>query len=149
MNQQELFFGSLTDQPYHPPALLSRLLLSRLPLVVRFSLPQSRLHVALWFSLRQSRLHVALWFSLPQSRLHVALWFSLRQSRLHLAWPATSILCLQQYNPSCVPWLYLCTPTSLVYTDNQPPCSSPYVRSITIVLSLFASKKIEFFNGIR
>ena len=45
---------------------------------------------------------------------------------------------------------YLCTPASLVYTDNQlslSPCSLPFIRSITTIPSLFSSKKIEFFNA--
>ena len=45
---------------------------------------------------------------------------------------------------------YLCTPTLLVYTDNQPsllPCSLAYVRSIATALSLFFSKKIEYLNA--
>ena len=76
MNQQELFFGSLTDPPYLPQTLIPKL-----HLAVWFSLPQSRLHLAVWFSLPQSRLHLAL----HQSSLPLVLQFNLSHSRLNLA----------------------------------------------------------------
>ena len=70
MNQQELFFGSLTDPPYLPQTLIPKL-----HLALWFSLPQSRLHLAL----HQSSLPLVLQFNLSHSRLNLAPWFRLIQ----------------------------------------------------------------------